>query len=227
MRAAGASLLLLLVAGCAGKPCDANTCVGCCDLSGACVEVPYRTACGLGGVACVACSTSQLCVDGTCQPPGAGGGGGSLEPWQQELLTAHNRVRSNATPEPSPALPALAWSAQAQAFAQSWVEQCQWQHNPGTGNRWGENLFASTGEATPGEVVSDWAAESIHYTWTTNSCAAGQFCGHYTQLVWRATTSVGCARKLCTLNSPFGGGDWWFWVCDYAPPGNVVGQKPY
>ncbi|MEW5741545.1 MAG: CAP domain-containing protein [Myxococcota bacterium] len=224
-------LFSVLLAGCAGKPCDASTCAGCCDSSGACVEAPAVTACGLGGAACVSCASGQLCVDGACRTSGVGGGGGgggtSLEPWQQEILTAHNQVRNNASPTPSPALPALSWNPQAQAFAQAWVDGCDFRHNPNTRNTWGENIFASSGVSTPTEVVSNWASEASDYNYATNTCAAGQACGHYTQIVWRATTSVGCARRECTVNNPFGGGSWWFWVCDYAPPGNVVGQKPY
>jgi hypothetical protein len=37
--------------------------------------------------------------------------------------------------------------------------------------------------------------------------------GHFTQLVWRATTELGCARAQC------GGID--VVVCQYDPPGNV------
>lgn len=230
-----ALVLALALWGCAEKPCDASTCGGCCLASGRCVEVPHSGACGLGGATCSACQGEQLCVDGVCRPTGSGGGlggGGAggglgLETWQQEILTAHNQVRANATPTPSPPLPPLTWNAQAQAFAQAWVDGCDFRHNPSASNTWGENLYASSGISTPAQVVSDWAAEAADYSYATNTCAPGKACGHYTQLVWRTTTSVGCARKACTVNSPFGSGPWWFWVCDYATPGNVLGQKPY
>ena len=44
-------------------------------------------------------------------------------------------------------------------------------------------------------------------------------CGHYTQIVWETTQKVGCAKIQCD------GFD--LWVCNYDPPGNWVGEKPY
>lgn len=41
--------------------------------------------------------------------------------------------------------------------------------------------------------------------------------GHFTQLVWKVTRTVGCARKDCQRMG-------WFLVCEYWPPGNVEGQ---
>lgn len=230
-------IALGLLAGCSGGRCDAATCTGCCDGSGACVEAVGQRACGTAGAACVACGAGQLCIDGACRASGlgggagggagSGGGSGGLEAWQQALLTAHDQVRSNAMPAPSPALSALTWNAQAQAVAQAWADRCTWSHNPAADNTWGENIHASTGEPSPAQVVSDWAAEVADYDYATNRCAAGKACGHYTQIVWRDTSSVGCASKRCAVNSPFGSGAWTFWVCDYAPPGNVVGRRPY
>ena len=40
--------------------------------------------------------------------------------------------------------------------------------------------------------------------------------GHFTQVVWRGTTAVGCGRSQCN------GLD--VWICQYDPPGNVEGQ---
>lgn len=45
--------------------------------------------------------------------------------------------------------------------------------------------------------------------------------GHYTQIVWASTTSVGCAVQYCeagTLDSEYPG---YFSVCNYWPAGNV------
>jgi uncharacterized protein YkwD len=144
------------------------------------------------------------------------------------MLNAHNQVRISATPTPNPPLPALQWSVQAASTAQTWADQCNFTHNSRRGNL-GENIAAATPNAlTTAGVVQNWASEAAHYDYGTNACAPGQVCGHYTQLVWRNTTHVGCATRVCDKNSPFQGFTrWQFWVCNYSPPGNFVGQRPY
>jgi hypothetical protein len=47
--------------------------------------------------------------------------------------------------------------------------------------------------------------------------------GHFSQIVWAATTGVGCASQFCPSNPGFFGGlPWWFTVCNYAPPGKTT-----
>jgi len=148
----------------------------------------------------------------------------------REMLTAHNEVRAKAKPKPRTPLLPLTWSDAMAAKAQAWANQCQYKHNPGLGP-YGENIAAAAppGSTTNPGVVQSWAAEVADYSYAKNSCAPGKVCGHYTQLVWADTKQVGCAKVLCTKNSPFGANapEWEFWVCDYAPPGNYVGEKPY
>ena len=148
----------------------------------------------------------------------------------QIWLDAHNAVRRNAQPPPPSPLPPLTWSSDAASVAQAWADRCNYAHNAGRGVR-GENIAADAppGALTPQSVVSAWASEVADYNYATNTCTAGKDCGHYTQIVWRDTTRVGCAHRTCSTNSPFGTQypNWDFWVCDYEPPGNWVGQKPY
>lgn len=167
---------------------------------------------------------------------GAGGGSaaqaqdaGSGDPFVDAMLAAHNAVRARAMPAPSPALPLLTWSEAAASKATAWAQGCRFEHNPGLGNAFGENLFAGSGPArSPAAVVNAWESERADYELSANRCAPGKQCGHYTQLVWRASTGVGCASQTCSANSPFGGSaPWTLVVCDYAPPGNFVGQRPY
>ncbi|PTL83335.1 CAP domain-containing protein [Vitiosangium sp. GDMCC 1.1324] len=183
-----------------------------------------------------------LALSLTCLALGAAGCGDSEDgttpgtdtsatsPLATELLAAHNQARANAKPTPQPALPPLTWSTDAAKVAEKWAAECRFEHNKDRGN-YGENIAAAApaGSRTNTQVVQDWVSEGANYTYADNSCASGKVCGHYTQVVWRNTTQVGCATVTCTKNSPFGAQypQWQLWVCDYAPPGNYVGQKPY
>ena len=95
----------------------------------------------------------------------------------------------------------------------------------------GENIAAGAPSLTIASANSGWIGEDANYDYTSNTCNTGAMmnleCGHYTQIVWKTTTSVGCALVTCTTNSPFPaqyGTSWGFAVCDYAPPGNIVPQ---
>lgn len=155
----------------------------------------------------------------------------------QAFVDAHNALRAAATPTPSPPLAPLTWSEDAAAVAQAWAVRCTFEHDPNRGAR-GENLAATapSGAVTPTEVVlgdpstelEGWATEAADYDYATNTCADGEVCGHYTQVVWRDTLRVGCARAVCYGQAPFAwSGAWDLWVCDYEPAGNVVGERPY
>ena len=116
------------------------------------------------------------------------------------------------------------------AYAQAYSEKCTWKHSMGA---YGENIYASFGShPTPADVVDAWVSEVAAYDYPTNACnptSSITECGHYTQVVWRDSLRLGCGMTKCTTGSPFGTGSepWEFWVCDYDPPGNIVGQSPY
>lgn len=162
-------------------------------------------------------------------PPDAGA---TLAPTAeaQAWLDGQNLIRRNAQPPPPTPLPALTWSDDAAKVAQAWADGCVYQHDQNRGFR-GENIAANAPPSswTLQDVINAWASESKFYDYAGNTCASGQECGHYTQLVWRDTTRAGCAHRTCAVNSPFGAQfpQWEFWVCDYEPPGNWVGQRPY
>lgn len=138
------------------------------------------------------------------------------------ITRLHNLAREQVSPAPSTPLPALRWSGTVAAAAQAWADGCKFSHS---GSAYGENIYATSGTSTPADVVNSWVSEKAKYSYANNSCSGT--CGHYTQVVWAASTSLGCGVKTCTQNSPFGSPSWQFWVCNYDPPGNYIGQKPY
>lgn len=166
------------------------------------------------------------------------------EGFATDMVDAHNAVRADlsivgGSPAPDPALPPVAWSPDAAAVAQAWADRCVYQHNAGRGEL-GENIaatFPPGGYDAIAVVQELWASEAPFYDWASNTCDTAdpanvaRTCGHYTQLVWRGTTAIGCGMRICSgATWPFSGGTpgpWELWVCNYAPPGNWVGERPY
>jgi pathogenesis-related protein 1 len=159
---------------------------------------------------------------------GAGDAGtGAGEPAGMEGMTEHHNIaRASVDPPASPPMPPLVWDDQIAAVAQAYSEQCIWGHSDG---EYGENLYASAGlPSTPKDVVEGWVSEVEFYDYASNECQPDEMCGHYTQVVWADSLRVGCGFTACTTGSPFSGfSEWQNWVCNYDPPGNWVGEKPY
>lgn len=83
------------------------------------------------------------------------------------------------------------------------------------GGPYGENL--ASGYNTSTLAVEAWAAEEADYNYSR--AKFGKSTGHFTQLVWNETTSMGCGAVNCD-----GDVEGWFLVCEYYPPGNVKGE---
>ncbi|KAK4254089.1 hypothetical protein QN277_009517 [Acacia crassicarpa] len=135
----------------------------------------------------------------------------------QDYVKAHNAARSQV------GVPNIAWDDTVAAFAQNYANQrkadCQLVHSGG-GGKYGENLAWSSGDMSGVDAVKMWVDEKAFYDYNSNSCAAGKQCGHYTQVVWKNSVRVGCAKVKCNNGGTFIG-------CNYSPPGNFNGQRPY
>ncbi|XP_004289697.1 PREDICTED: pathogenesis-related protein 1A-like [Fragaria vesca subsp. vesca] len=133
----------------------------------------------------------------------------------QDYLDAHNAARAAVGVAP------LTWDDQVARFAQDYanthVDDCQLVHSNG---QYGENLAMGSGDLSGTDAVNLWIGEKADYDYNSNTCAAGKVCGHYTQVVWRNSLHVGCAKVRCNSGGTFIG-------CNYDPPGNWVGEKPY
>jgi hypothetical protein len=137
------------------------------------------------------------------------------------LLAVHNAERARLR------IPPLAWDAALAAAASAYGRQLiplgRLRHSssksrPGQG----ENLWMGTrGAYSLERMAGGWAEErqifragAFPYVSTSGKWAD---VGHYTQIIWRRTTRVGCALEQ--------GRQWDYLVCRYSPAGNVVGQR--
>ena len=129
------------------------------------------------------------------------------------IVASHNvrRARHCAAP--------LRWSAEVAAVAQRWANGlaargCAMQHSSG---KYGENLaMIMGGTLTAEQVAAMWYDEVALYNFAKPGFSMQA--GHFTQVVWRGTSTVGCGKASC------GNGE--IWVCNYDGPGNWEGAFP-
>lgn len=145
-----------------------------------------------------------------------------------ELVDWHNFARSSVTPQASN-MEYIQWDSYLQDIAQRWADNCMWEHGqPSDVTRhYGQNMWAIAhpGQVKPEGIIASWENEKHFYNFSENSCEQGRKCGHYTQVVWSTTNSVGCGRTFCPKLSKWK--NMWIVVCQYSPAGNVLGYSPY
>ncbi|KAG6554282.1 hypothetical protein Mapa_004198 [Marchantia paleacea] len=135
-----------------------------------------------------------------------------------QYVDPHNAARREVN------VPDLKWDQDLAQFAQNYANSqaskndCRLTHSDSS---YGENLYwTSANSSPPSDAVAAWVDEKKDYFISSNSCNEGKVCGHYTQVVWKSSQRVGCASASCPGGGTFVG-------CNYDPPGNYVGQKPY
>jgi Cysteine-rich secretory protein family len=141
---------------------------------------------------------------------------------KRELLAEHNKYRSLVSGEQP-----LVWSKSLAAGAQAWAQHLagdvhSLQHSGEAGL--GENLAMYTaGRASLTQLVEMWGAEKHYFIDSTfpsvSTTGDWRTVAHYTQMIWRNTTEVGCGLAS--------GGGYDFLVCRYTPQGNFMGQRVF
>ena len=145
------------------------------------------------------------------------------ENFEERLLTSHNLERAAMGVSP------LNWDDDLARGAESWANHLaatgKFEHSPDRPGDplQGENIWGGTPDAfAPERMVGLWIAEKANFkpgTFPFNSKTdAVQDVSHYTQLIWRDTTRVGCALSEGESEEIL--------VCRYSSPGNVVGKRP-
>ena len=136
------------------------------------------------------------------------------------MLALHNRERAAWSVAP------LAWdpglSAGADQWAQALASTDRWGHSPRNQRKGqGENLWVGTLNAYPvTAMVGGWIGERRWFTPgifpAVSRTGRWNDVGHYTQIIARATSRVGCAIRSNR--------SWTYLVCRYSPQANVDGR---
>lgn len=137
--------------------------------------------------------------------------------FREEILLSHNAERAAVGSEP------LVWSEDLAADAAEWgadlARRGAFEHDPDNDGQ-GENLWMGTrGHYSLPEMIEGWSEEKKALmrmsSWEDDYHAVG----HYTQMVWSSTRSVGCAVTRNASDE--------YLTCRYDPAGNVMGDSPY
>lgn len=147
----------------------------------------------------------------------AGGSNGSPKGNAQEILNAHNKYRASVGVAP------LQWSENLAASAQKWANYLA-QNRKFEHSQPGENLAqGSAGAYSVTQLVDLWGNERQYFRQgifpDVSTTGNWMDVGHYTQIVSRNTTEVGCALVRGNGNDVL--------VCHYNPAGNVMGQRVF
>ncbi|CCE85447.1 Piso0_005043 [Millerozyma farinosa CBS 7064] len=126
----------------------------------------------------------------------------------KDTLDAHNKYRKEHN------VGDLSWDVDAYKYAKNVADNydCSGVLNH-THGPYGENL--ASGYPSGPAAVKAWYDEGNSYDYSSANTY-----NHFTQVVWKSTTKVGCAYKNCQWNN------WGLYViCSYSPAGNVIGQE--
>jgi len=187
------------------------------------------------GVSLAAMMSAACAADGEPMTAGDGGGAFAAATAQRHapsalppqdvtarLLAAHNRYRSQA------GVPPLAWDAAlaagAAAYGPALAARGSLAHSPRTQRPGiGENLWMGTaGAYSPEAMVDAWGSERAMYRDgifpAVSTTGNWLDVAHYTQMIWRTTTRVGCAVHRSGRRD--------YLICRYSPSGNRDGQRP-
>ncbi|PIA25036.1 hypothetical protein AQUCO_13300025v1 [Aquilegia coerulea] len=138
----------------------------------------------------------------------------------EKWVRLHNLARSKVGVGP------LKWNTTLANYAKNYSQQrsgdCELIHSQGP---YGENIYWGQGEGVidAAAAMKAWVdGEVVNYDYNSNSCEFGKQCGHYTQIVWKDTTQLGCGTAKCSDAE-----NKVFITCNYYPPGNYIGERPY
>ncbi|KAK1573999.1 SCP-like extracellular protein [Colletotrichum navitas] len=150
---------------------------------------------------------------------------------ESTCIDTHNLHRANHS------APALSWDSQLASYALITAKTCVFEHDMSEGGGgYGQNLamWGATGSENLGEakaaqraITDQWYNGEINlypgYGLPNLDMSNFLSWGHFSQLVWVDSTTVGCAVNYCAAGTLSSIGSW-FTVCNYKSQGNVIGS---
>ena len=139
------------------------------------------------------------------------------------MLAEHNAARAEVGVGPVTLDTDL--NAAALAYAEVLIANGRFEHSPGASRpNQGENLWAGTASAFSfKQMVDGWINEKQFFRDgvfpDVSTTGQWQDVGHYTQIIWRNTTKIGCGIASNAQRDVL--------VCRYSPPGNFIGQRVF
>lgn len=162
--------------------------------------------------------TAAVPVSPGSKPAAKPGSGSKMSAKDIQAITAyHDKVRADVGVGP------MKWSPTLAVYAQEWADHlaattCRMVHR--TERKYGENLFQGTaGYYTAVDAAKAWETEKKDYRGGVLTASNWHPVSHYTQMVWRDTTALGCGEAICNKTLIV--------ACNYDPPGNYIGRRPY
>ncbi|XP_046683759.1 venom allergen 5-like [Homalodisca vitripennis] len=154
------------------------------------------------------------------------------------IVDTHNQMRSMVASGRIAGQPAAAnmlemvWDEELARKAQQWADQCINGHDSGSARRVsrfavGQNIASSWTSPYPNRLgeypdfasqIKAWFNEVYQYRGGYSHST-----GHYSQIVWGDTHSVGCGYSYSHDGSRYTK----LYVCNYGPGGNVLGYDAY
>ncbi|KAI5370810.1 Putative CAP domain-containing protein [Septoria linicola] len=141
----------------------------------------------------------------------------------EQVLQHHNVHRRNHS------APDLKFHYGLAKTAQAIAKTCNFQHAMNfDGGNYGQNIAAGVPAQKVSRVISDlWYNEEVSSYARLYGVANPRFSGawgHFTQIVWKGTTHVGCYTQKCPEGIQNAPGTYDYTVCNYRGVGNVRGQ---
>jgi uncharacterized protein YkwD len=152
---------------------------------------------------------------------------GKATTYQERVVDHHNVHRANHS------APALEWDSALASTAAKIAATCVYAHSMDVdGGNYGQNIAAGVEANNVSAVITElfYNGEVGYYTnlygQANPDMTNFEKWGHFSQLVWKGTTKVGCATQYCSGGlanvgqyvSPH------FTVCNYGAPGNYAGE---